>query len=184
MSPNALNQAEMANSELRKSNVHIEEDEAADQQDEAFFLQSYFPKSLQGCISGEESDRTPEKTRSKKGPIHMSCNDHDQPSQKNLKMKDPLMDVTEGVPDLNSSTNASTTVSSLVSTSSENSSNLDSEYDYDRSVFMKFRLSYLFVTLVVMLADGLQGKPYRSNKVPPINSNISPFTHVFFVTIV
>jgi len=56
--------------------------------------------------------------------------------------------------------NTCTTVSS--NTSSNMSDNLDSEYDYETSdkaySFLKFRLSYLFVTLVVMLADGLQGK--------------------------
>lgn len=165
MSPNAsLNQAGMANSGLRKRNVHIQEDEAADQQDESLFLQSFFPKALQECIAGEESDRTqnvlatPEKIQSRKGPIHMSCKDHDQQSNQDLKMKmkDPFVDVTEEVPDLDLSRNAATTVSSMVSSSSD-SSNLDSEYDYDGSAFLTFRLSYLFVTLVVMLADGLQG---------------------------
>mmetsp|Transcript_3275 Transcript_3275/g.8790 ORF Transcript_3275/g.8790 Transcript_3275/m.8790 type:complete len:639 (-) Transcript_3275:123-2039(-) len=57
---------------------------------------------------------------------------------------------------LNVSYNTCTTVSS-----NSDASNLDSEYDYETSdnafSFLTFRLSYLFVTLVVMLADGLQG---------------------------
>lgn len=47
------------------------------------------------------------------------------------------------------------------SVSSMTSENVESEYDFEISdkgySFLMFRLSYLFVTLVVMLADGLQG---------------------------
>jgi hypothetical protein len=48
------------------------------------------------------------------------------------------------------------------SVSSITSENPESEYDFETSdkgySFLTFRLSYLFVTLVVMLADGLQGE--------------------------
>jgi hypothetical protein len=64
--------------------------------------------------------------------------------------------------------NISYTCTTVSSNTSNISDNLDSEYDYDgddettpaekRRSFLTFRLSYLFVTLVVMLADGLQGK--------------------------
>jgi hypothetical protein len=63
--------------------------------------------------------------------------------------------------------NISYTCTTVSSNTSNISDNLDSEYDYDgddetpaekRLSFLTFRLSYLFVTLVVMLADGLQGK--------------------------
>jgi hypothetical protein len=52
-------------------------------------------------------------------------------------------------------------VGSLGTDSSVTSDVLESEYDFETSdkaySFLVFRLSYLFVTLVVMLADGLQG---------------------------
>ena len=55
------------------------------------------------------------------------------------------------------------TMGSYTTVSSLTSENMESEYDFDTSdkeaySFLSFRLSYLFVTLVVMLADGLQGK--------------------------
>jgi hypothetical protein len=54
------------------------------------------------------------------------------------------------------------TMGSYTTVSSLTSENLESEYDFETSdkaySFLSFRLSYLFVTLVVMLADGLQGE--------------------------
>jgi hypothetical protein len=54
------------------------------------------------------------------------------------------------------------TAGSYTTVSSMTSENLESEYDFDTSdkaySFLTFRMSYLFVTLVVMLADGLQGQ--------------------------
>jgi hypothetical protein len=54
------------------------------------------------------------------------------------------------------------TMGSYTTVSSLTSENMESEYDFETSdkaySFLSFRLSYLFVTLVVMLADGLQGK--------------------------
>jgi hypothetical protein len=58
----------------------------------------------------------------------------------------------------------------LVSSSSEDfeeESNYDLEVnnqDQDRS-FLAFRVNFLFVILVVMLADGLQGKSFRTHRL-------------------
>mmetsp|Transcript_43238 Transcript_43238/g.48694 ORF Transcript_43238/g.48694 Transcript_43238/m.48694 type:complete len:681 (+) Transcript_43238:135-2177(+) len=69
----------------------------------------------------------------------------------------------DNLSDISCPHNVSYTCTTVSSNTSNLSDNLDSEYDYDcessddRYSFLKFRLSYLFVTLVVMLADGLQG---------------------------
>lgn len=183
----APNQAGLAtNSKLRRRNVHTEENkEDGDQQQESSFMKSYVPKSLQRCISGEEMDRTqnllatPEKVPSQKGPIHMQQEyECSQPVNKDLDTKDPFEDDAE-VTELNISYNAPTTVSSMVSSNSD-SSNLDSDCDFetsDKASFLTFRLSYLFVTLVVMLADGLQGK--LQMQYPKHKSTFALYSHVF-----
>ena len=181
----AHDQAGLAtNSKLRRRNIHTEEKkEDGDQQQESSLMKSYVPKSLQRCISGEEMDRTqnvlatPEKVRSEKGPIHMQ-HECSQPVNKDLDTKDPFEDDTE-VTELNISFNAPTTVSSMVSSNSD-SSNLDSDCDFetsDKASFLTFRLSYLFVTLVVMLADGLQGK--LQMQYPKYKSTFTLYSHVF-----
>ncbi len=198
MSPEAPhNQAGLAsNDNLRRRNIHSEEEQEADQQQESSSMKSYVPKSLWQCISGEEIDRTqnvlatPEKIRTEKGPIHMSCNDDQydgsRPSKKDFDTKDPSGDDTEEVTDLNISYNAPTTVSSMVSSNSDSSGNLDSEYDdeaSDKASFLTFRLSYLFVTLVVMLADGLQGELCRSKAINTLYTqrHFTLYSHVFVI---
>jgi MFS family permease len=173
------NQASMARNNLRKRNIHRQEEETNQQHEssssgavvdneesgDSFRLRALVPKSLRQYFSGVERDMTHTKMQTpvrKKDQIPVSCSNSeissscDRPSNVELRMNDPFVDDNSDVTNLNVSYNTATTVSS-----NSDSSNLDSEYDYETSdkafSFLKFRLSYLFVTLVVMLADGLQG---------------------------
>jgi len=146
---------------------------------DTFRLSTFLPKPLRQCLSGLESDKT-QKTMitptSDTVPVPKSCSDSDMSmsytqitdieiknnnnSCSSAKVAGPYADDTSDADaPLNVSYNTCTTVSSNTSNMSDN---LDSEYDYETSdkaySFLTFRLSYLFVTLVVMLADGLQGK--------------------------
>lgn len=172
--------ARMARNNLRKRNIHREEEEMNQQHEssfsgavvdneelgDSFRLRSLVPKLLRQCFSGVERDMTQRKLKTsnrKKDQTPVSCSNSelssscDRPSNVELRMNDPFVDDNSDVTNLNVSYNTATTVSS-----NSDSSNLDSEYDFETSdkafSFLKFRLSYLFVTLVVMLADGLQGK--------------------------
>jgi len=145
----------------------------------SFLLRTLIPKTLRQCISGRERDLTqnmmltPKREKSDTELVPKSCSDSSLSSTcaqlLNTDLKnnntscssarvavEPYVDDTSDAGPLNSSYNTGTTVSS-----NSDSSNLDSEYDYETSdkafSFLTFRLSYLFVTLVVMLADGLQG---------------------------
>ena len=75
---------------------------------------------------------------------------------------DGLKPTTKFCSDYSSSTSVSS--DSDLSYLDSDSTNIDTECDYESCdngfSFLKFRLSYLFVTLVVMLADGLQGKNF------------------------
>lgn len=146
---------------------------------DSFLLRTLIPKPLQQCISGVERDKTqhtmltPDRKQVGSFSVPESCSDSDLSSScagvsdtdlKNPNTSctcarvavEPYVDDTSDTGPLNVSYNTCTTVSS-----NSDSSNLDSEYDYETSdngySFLTFRLSYLFVTLVVMLADGLQG---------------------------
>ena len=151
----------------------------------SFLLRTLIPQSLRQCISGKERDmtqnamQTPKRKDSGSLTIRESCSDSDlstacaRLSDTDLKNNNTscsstpvpvasgpfVVDDTSDAGPLNVSYNTCTTVSS-----NSDSSNLDSEYDYETSdnafSFLTFRLSYLFVTLVVMLADGLQGKEF------------------------
>jgi len=146
----------------------------------SFFLRTLIPKPLRKCMSSAEKDRTQkvlltsQRKKSEAVPVlQSSCSESDLSSScarlsdtdhKNNNTScsstrvagEPCAGNTSDVGPLNVSYNTCTTVSS-----NSDSSNLDSEYDYETSdnafSFLTFRLSYLFVTLVVMLADGLQG---------------------------
>jgi len=142
-------------------------------------LRALIPKPLRQCLSGLERDKTqnmmltPDQKQVDSVSVRESCSDSDLSSScdgaldSDLKNNntsctsarvavEPFVDDTSDTGPLNVSYNTCTTVSS-----NSDSSNLDSEYDYETSdngySFLTFRLSYLFVTLVVMLADGLQG---------------------------
>lgn len=97
-----------------------------------------------------------------------SCREHTNNEATKMSCESSSADDTLSDIDIDGAQNVSeahtcTTISSDTSNLSDNS-NLDIEYEYDDEAssdkeysFLKFRLSYLFVTLVVMLADGLQG---------------------------
>ena len=159
----------------------------------SFLLRTLIPKPLRKCMAGAEKEMTqnalltPRRKNSEKVPVlQSSCSESDlssscaRLSDTDLKNNntgcssarvagEPCADDTSDVGPLNVSYNTCTTVSS-----NSDSSNLDSEYDYETSdnaiSFLTFRLSYLFVTLVVMLADGLQGKN--------LQSDLNPFCHL------
>lgn len=144
----------------------------------SFLFRALLPKALRQCISGDERDRTqntlitpkctkPEVQQSldvcvESNLSSVSARGSDSDPKNKLVCTsaqvsvEPCVDDTSDSGALNVSYYTCTTVSS-----NSDSSNLDSEYDYDTSdnafSFLSFRLSYLFVTLVVMLADGLQG---------------------------
>lgn len=143
-----------------------------DNESDNSFLRSFLRTSLRKCISGGERDRTqqvfetPKCDQLHKAPIAPSQSDCDlsKPCDQPLNSSSQLF--TDDTSEINVSFNTATTVSTNSDASNlsskSDSSNLDSEYDYETSdkalSFLTFRLSYLFVTLVVMLADGLQGK--------------------------
>lgn len=174
------NQAETPKNNLRKRNIHrpaeaLEMVETEESGDTNVFT-TLIPKSLRQCIAGEEKDMTqdmlltPKKNEPDTPTVAETISDansdansassstqlSDTDSQ-NDKAAHPDVDDTSEEGPLNNSVTCTT-----VSSSGSDSSNLDSEYDYETSdnafSFLTFRLSYLFVTLVVMLADGLQGK--------------------------
>lgn len=176
----ALETATMASNKLRKRNIHRQQDETdhpemtsasrADvdnEEAEDSFFRTILPSPLRQCIKGGERDRTqnvlqtPEREQFQKNPASYNESEYST----SCAPKADLFCETSELPSLNASYNACTEVStdldsSNLSSNSDNS-NLDSEYDYETSdkafSFLTFRLSYLFVTLVVMLADGLQG---------------------------
>jgi len=146
---------------------------------ESSFFTTLIPKPLRQCIIGKERDMTqsmvlePVRGKDDALPVSQSCSESDlssscdRVSETDLKDKasscvsaraavESDVDDTSDTGLLNVSYYTCTTVSS-----NSDTSNLDSEYDYETSdkgySFLSFRLSYLFVTLVVMLADGLQG---------------------------
>lgn len=170
----------------RKRNIHksggktLSSEVATDSNEsgQSSLFSSLIPKSLRQCIVGEERDlsqnmlKIPTREKLSTLPVLESTSDSDLSSasarlpeaeiMKNeictssrVAVESDLDDSSDTGP-LNLSYNTCTTVSS-----NSDSSNLDSEYDYETSdngfSFLTFRLSYLFVTLVVMLADGLQG---------------------------
>jgi MFS family permease len=170
----------------------VSSSEAVDDNKESgglFLLRTLIPNPLRQCISGVERDMTqknlltPQGKKSNTEPVlQSSCSESDlssscpRLSDTDLKNNNtscssaqvavaPYLDDTSVPGPLNVSYNTCTTVSS-----NSDTSNLDSEYDYETSdnaySFLTFRLSYLFVTLVVMLADGLQGKNLQSNSTP------------------
>lgn len=167
-------QVDTSEKRLRKRNIHRQDGNAVEQQTRETvadkndsFLNTLIPKSLRKCMSGEENDKTqnmmitPE-NQDARAPHRKSCSDSDlscsfdRISDVEVKPLNCSDDTSQSTTPLNVSYNTCTTVSS-----NSDSSNLDSEYDYETSdkafSFLTFRLSYLFVTLVVMLADGLQG---------------------------
>jgi len=136
---------------------------------ESFKLTAFLPSPLRHCLSGQEEHRKgliitePSSIPSVRATI---CSSHasnesvianDRMGAKNNKCRHisgECVSVADDPP--NTFTGESyTTVSSMTSDYPE------SEYDFETSdkaySFLSFRLSYLFVTLVVMLADGLQG---------------------------
>ena len=164
------------NDKMSSSDVGNNSNESA----ESSFLTTLIPKPLRQCIIGVERDLTQNVVLAQVGgngdvlPVSQSCIRSDllsscgQVPETDAKNKptscvsarvavESDVDDTSDTGLLNVSYNTCTTVSS-----NSDSSNLDSEYDYETSdnefSFLTFRLSYLFVTLVVMLADGLQGK--------------------------
>jgi len=144
-------------------------------------LATILPPSLRQCITGKEQDKTenvlatPERKKSDTVRDDGFASSRDRLSDSDLKSNGSGSDTScknataAGDNDtLDSGTlNVSYQTCTTVSTNSD-SSNLDSDVsnpdldsDYETSdnafSFLTFRLSYLFVTLVVMLADGLQG---------------------------
>ena len=177
-----LETATMAGNKLRKRNIHRQEDETdhpempsasrADvdnNESKDSFFRTILPSPLRQCIKGGERDmtqnvlQTPEREQFQKNPASYNESEY---STSCAPKADLFADDTSELPSLNVSYNACTEVSTDLDSSNlssnSDSSNLDSEYDYETSdkarSFLTFRLSYLFVTLVVMLADGLQGK--------------------------
>lgn len=153
--------------------------ENANDSGEPSLFRTLIPKPLRKCIIGEERDLTqnmvlaPVRGKGDTLPFQQSCSNSEPSSsctsvsETNVKINatnyssarlavEADVDDTSDTGLLNVSYNTCTTVSS-----NSDSSNLDSEYDYEASEnefsFLTFRLSYLLVTLVVMLADGLQG---------------------------
>ena len=158
----------------------IEDSQDSDGTGEWSLFKALIPKTLRQCIIGEEKDLTqnmvlvPAGEKDDTPQLPQSCNNvyssSSCPRVSETDMKNNVtssssagvaaesdVDDTSDTGLLNVSYNTCTTVSS-----NSDASNLDSEYDYETSdnafSFLTFRLSYLFVTLVVMLADGLQGK--------------------------
>lgn len=139
-------------------------------------LRTFIPQPLRHCLSGQERDKTQyamitPKTEDMDAqvPPTKSCSDVSLSSVSHAITpadaccKAFVDDPSEASAPLNVSYNTCTTVSSNSDSSNldSDSTNLYSDCDYDGSdngfSFLTFRLSYLFVTLVVMLADGLQG---------------------------
>ena len=167
----------------RKRNIHRQEPENKEElessadSDNAFHLRTILPKPLRQCLSGMEDDRrqssfitpTDETITLTKfdssGDIDCSLPYTDIPNIKINKINCASacnVDSDDALSDADSPHNLSYTCTTVSSNTSNISDNLDSEYDYETSdkaySFLTFRISYLFVTLVVMLADGLQGK--------------------------
>ena len=150
----------------------------------SFLLSKFIPQPLRQCISGQEHDKTQNMVITPKQedadgsmPLTKSCSDFSSSSSHSIPNKgletcdnnDACCkvftdDPSEASAPLNVSYNTCTTVSS-----DSDSTNIYSECDFescDNGVsFLTFRLSYLFVTLVVMLADGLQGKNFTDTVV-------------------
>mmetsp|Transcript_4576 Transcript_4576/g.8589 ORF Transcript_4576/g.8589 Transcript_4576/m.8589 type:complete len:645 (-) Transcript_4576:243-2177(-) len=147
----------------------------------SFLFSKFIPHSLRECISGQEHDKTQNMILTPKQedidgsmPLTKSCSDFSSSypiPNKGLETCDNndacckvfADDPSEAGAPLNVSFYTCTTVSTNSESSNldSDSSNLDSECDFESCdngfSFLTFRLSYLFVTLVVMLADGLQG---------------------------
>mmetsp|Transcript_24022 Transcript_24022/g.66568 ORF Transcript_24022/g.66568 Transcript_24022/m.66568 type:complete len:648 (+) Transcript_24022:288-2231(+) len=147
-------------------------------------LRTLIPQPLRHCLSGEERDKTQfamitpmkEETDGLVPPTK-SCSDFSISSvSHSISDTGPptggdsgecckafVDDPSDAGAPLNVSYNTCTTISSNSDSSNldSDSTNLYSDCDYETCdngfSFLTFRLSYLFVTLVVMLADGLQG---------------------------
>ena len=170
-----------ANNKLRKRNIHRVTGESnqtesgsmsarvGDNEPRNSFMKSLVPKSLRQRFARGKKNPTQNKLVTgkgkKSGTVIESSSDSDLSSTcarlSDGDVKNNDVDDTSDATPLHVSYNTCTTVSS-----NSDSSNLDSEYNYETSdnafSFLTFRLSYLFVTLVVMLADGLQGKTLGS----------------------
>eukprot|EP00534_Pseudo-nitzschia_fraudulenta_P007556 CAMPEP_0201147366 /NCGR_PEP_ID=MMETSP0851-20130426/8917_1 /ASSEMBLY_ACC=CAM_ASM_000631 /TAXON_ID=183588 /ORGANISM="Pseudo-nitzschia fraudulenta, Strain WWA7" /LENGTH=630 /DNA_ID=CAMNT_0047423173 /DNA_START=250 /DNA_END=2142 /DNA_ORIENTATION=+ len=179
-SQGATNEINTTKNKLRKRNIHRAGEAVGGNtgSSESSFLSTLIPEPFRNCLSGHESDKTQNmiltpQEESAPLPASKPCCDCDLSSscdrapdnelKKNSASCAEARGAVEAYVDdnsaegpLNVSFNTCTTVSS-----NSDSSNLDSEYEYETSdkgfSFLTFRLSYLFVTLVVMLADGLQG---------------------------
>lgn len=167
---------------LRKRNIHrhegenVDQPESSDDSDDASLLSTLLPKPLRQCLSGMEHDRRqssfitltdetiPLPNSSNSDDIDCLLPYTDIPNiqiNKNNCTSACIADSDDTSSDADSPHNLSYTCTTVSSNTSNISDNLDSEYDYETSdkaySFLTFRISYLFVTLVVMLADGLQG---------------------------
>lgn len=149
--------------------------------DSSFTFKRLLPSSLRQCLSGHEqhksglmitvpppSSSTVPLVRMPDGSDSASCGPVDGKIRKRRSKTAPAMDGDSYHDTRSGGTDCATCsedypnfVESLATDSSVTSDVVESEYDFETSdkaySFLVFRLSYLFVTLVVMLADGLQG---------------------------
>jgi hypothetical protein len=160
-------------SETEPLNQKVSRDHGGDETDSApsvgVRIRSLLPVPLRQCLSGEQAKY--------KGAImedigsSSTCTSStpslppDVPASRATKT---LSDCSVAAPSDIDFSNSTVSTSGngggecYTSVSSMTSENPESEYDFETSdkgySFLMFRLSYLFVTLVVMLADGLQGE--------------------------
>ena len=128
----------------------------------SFQLGSLIPSPLRHCLAGKESKRQGAAVDAATAASSSTCTDKSLPQNLALSKKSASSYSRQNSSEDNESPNNSTVAGECyTSVSSMTSENLESEYDFETSdkgySFLSFRLSYLFVTLVVMLADGLQG---------------------------
>lgn len=162
-----------------------EEDEHEFDSDSSFNFKRLLPSPLRECLSGYEQNKSgnmmvtpppassflPSLRSSSRSSVPSCGSIAGKVSKRRSKTGsvldgDPLIDArSTDIDSAACSEEYPNVVGSLATDSSVASDVLESEYDFETSdkaySFLTFRLSYLFVTLVVMLADGLQGADLR-----------------------
>jgi hypothetical protein len=145
----------------KTSRVHRGDADSASNGDSVF--RSFLPSPLRHCLAGNEIKRKGALVEDATTAASTAATSSRSIPQNVSDMKEKSLSERSLSPsELDFSNNATPgNHECYTSVSSMTSENVESEYDFETSdkgySFLMFRLSYLFVTLVVMLADGLQG---------------------------
>ncbi|KAG7356310.1 sugar transporter [Nitzschia inconspicua] len=146
----------------RRNKTKRDHEECSSEKDN---FHSFLPSPLRQCLSGKEivrkgafEDNTSTATSTAASSKSVPCDVFGEMKGKSVSecsLAPSELDFSASATAFNGGGECYTSVSSMTS------ENIESEYDFETSdkgySFLMFRLSYLFVTLVVMLADGLQG---------------------------